>query len=245
MIPATDINNSVFRDYRYAHLNARRLEHLTSLGLDLHNRTVLETGAGIGDLTAYFLDRGCQVTATDARRENIDFIRQSFMNVGNQLKVGLLDLDSVPDTSQAVVGAHKFNLVFCYGVLYHLMRPAGAIAYMAEKCEDLLLLETVVSTNPGSVLTLVEESSTMVNNSMQGTGCRPTRLWIMDQLKQHFDYVYTTATQPWHEEFQIEWDSEETTTDKILLGRAVFAASRRPIVNELLVENLPNRQWRH
>ena len=44
-------------------MNARRLEHLAGLGLPIAGRDVLEVGAGIGDLTSAFLDRGCQVTA--------------------------------------------------------------------------------------------------------------------------------------------------------------------------------------
>ena len=35
----------------YLRINGRRLEHLASLGLPLDGRTVLEVGAGLGDLT--------------------------------------------------------------------------------------------------------------------------------------------------------------------------------------------------
>ena len=38
-----------------------------------------------------------------------------------------------------------FDVVYCYGLLYHLENPAAALSAMAARCRDLLLLETCVS----------------------------------------------------------------------------------------------------
>ena len=62
-------SESAFRNFQYLRMNARRLEHLASLGLPIAGREVLEVGAGIGDLTSFFLDRGCSVTAIEPRPE--------------------------------------------------------------------------------------------------------------------------------------------------------------------------------
>jgi hypothetical protein len=51
-------------------MNARRREHLAGLGLPIAGRDVLEVGAGIGDLTSFFLDRGCSVASIEPRPEN-------------------------------------------------------------------------------------------------------------------------------------------------------------------------------
>ena len=59
-----------FRGGHYQRHNARRLEHLASLRLDLAGKRVLEVGAGIGDHTTFFLDRDCTVVATEPRPEN-------------------------------------------------------------------------------------------------------------------------------------------------------------------------------
>lgn len=58
--PLTHFTNS-----HYQRINQRRLEHLASLHLPLENRSVLEVGAGIGDLTSFFLDRNCEVVITE------------------------------------------------------------------------------------------------------------------------------------------------------------------------------------
>jgi hypothetical protein len=58
----------------------------------------------------------------------------------------------------------------------------------------------------------------------------------MNQLKALFAYVYVPRTQPAHEEFPLDWSGEQPSGR---LARATFVASRRPIVNELLLEHLP------
>ena len=61
------VPEGAFLSMHYLRHNARRLEHLAGLGLPLHGRSVVEFGAGVGDHTAFYLDRDCAVTATDAR----------------------------------------------------------------------------------------------------------------------------------------------------------------------------------
>jgi len=53
-----------------------------------------EVGAGIGDHTSFFLDRGCSVITTEGRPENLELLRQRYP----QLDVRLLDLDNPEPT---------------------------------------------------------------------------------------------------------------------------------------------------
>jgi hypothetical protein len=46
----------LFHSPDYIRHNARRLEHLASLRLPIHDATVLEIGAGIGDHTTFYLE---------------------------------------------------------------------------------------------------------------------------------------------------------------------------------------------
>ena len=74
------INDSahVFHSDDYLRHNARRLEHLASLRLPVSGRSVLEVGAGIGDHTHYYTDRGCRVTITEARAQNLTYLTQRY-----------------------------------------------------------------------------------------------------------------------------------------------------------------------
>lgn len=225
------------RDFRgewYRRHNQRRQEHLSSLGLPLADRSVLEVGAGVGDHATFFIDRGCTVFSTDARAENLAVIRREYPEV----EVAPLDLDHA-DPSDAI---EPREVVYCYGTLYHLSDPESAIAYLASKTKDLLLLETCVSAEDGESVNLVPEDVDNVTQAASGTGCRPTRLWIRNRLAEHFPFVYLTRTQPWHPEFPVDWNAARASGN---LTRCVFVASRSELGLGTLTTDIPESQTRH
>jgi hypothetical protein len=221
-----------FRAEHYVRLNQRRHEHLATLGLPVAGRTVLEVGAGIGDLSSFFLDRGCALTITDARSRNLDVCARRFPEVPARL----LDLDA-PDPSFG----DRFEIVYCYGLLYHLSAPAAALAYLGERCTDLFLLETCVSPGDEVAVNPVREAAYRPSQAVSGLGCRPTRPWVVAELRKSFPHVYATVTQPWHEEFPLDWSARAADA---YLTRAVFVASREPIDSPLLTTELPQVQQR-
>lgn len=221
-----------FTTNHYQRHNQRRLEHLASLGLPLQDRTVLEVGAGIGDHTTFFLDRGCTVVSSDARLENVELLRARFPSQ----EVLVLDLERPP------MGlGRKFDIVYCYGLLYHLACPVEAITFMSEHSSDLLLLETCVSYGSEHEINLCAEVSTDPTQAFSGTGCRPTRPWIFAELRKHFQHVYMPITQPSHEQFPLDWTQRPSGDG---LTRSVFIASRAPIDNPLLTATVPMQQRR-
>jgi hypothetical protein len=78
--------------------------------------------------------------------------------------------------------------------------------------------------------------------ALDGVGCRPTRRWVWDELQKHFAYVYLTRTQPWHEQFPIDWTAVRDAPHSLI--RAIFVASRRLIDNPMLSATLLDRQTR-
>jgi SAM-dependent methyltransferase len=222
-----------FNTWETIRINQRRLEHLASLGLDLEGKSVLEVGAGIGNLTHFFLDRGCRVFTTEGRPDNLTILKARYP----QIEARLLDLD-VPDTDFG----SRWEIVFCYGLLYHLQRPAEAMEYMARHCCSLLLLETCVSFGDDEQLRPCSEDKVHVSQAVSGVGCRPTRRWVVSRLKARFPFVYMPLTQPYHEQFPVDW--KEPSTHKAPFSRAVFVASRAKLANPL-VEEIPDLQQRH
>ena len=219
-----------FHSTEYLRHNQRRLEHLASLSLPLAKRSVLEVGAGIGDHSSFFIDRECTVCITEARDRNLKLLHRRFPNQ----VVRHLDLERPDPTLK-----DAFDIVYCYGLLYHLRTPGEAIGYLADHCSDLMLLETCVSFGDDEAINLVAEDANLMSQAISGTGCRPTRSWVFKELQRHFERVYMPITQPWHLEFPLIWDPALDG-----LARAVFIASRRPLDSELLVPSIPRQQIR-
>jgi 2-polyprenyl-3-methyl-5-hydroxy-6-metoxy-1,4-benzoquinol methylase len=242
----TDLAHSPVANFTHPEtlgLTKRRQEHLASLGLDLMGRTVFEVGAGIGDHTDFFLDRGCKVLSTDGRPENLEVFRDRYFrlfgwyrNIGN-LQLASLDIDNPPDEIPG-----QFEVVYCYGLLYHLDYPKQALDFLSRCCTSLFLLETSVSFGSLENVVRGDEDRKIVSQSIHGRGCHPSRPWVVNRLKELFEFVYVPTTQPWHDQFPIDWVHHVPTPGRA--QRAVFVASREKLHSPLLIENLPDYQTR-
>ncbi|MBF0432242.1 MAG: class I SAM-dependent methyltransferase [Fibrobacteria bacterium] len=223
-----------FQNTHYLRHNARRLEHLASLRIDVYGSQTLEVGAGIGDHSSYYLDRNCPITITEARQENLSFLKSRYPDT----PIEFLDMENPVDMK-----GKPFEVIHCYGLLYHLGYPKLALKYMSEHCSKILFLETSVSFGSELSENIVNEDASSKTQAFSGKGCRPTRDWLFSELKSHFEYVYCPSTQPNHEEFPLDWTCPEK--HKNHLSRAIFVASRQKLDNELLLTELPEKQTRH
>lgn len=235
----TDLTSSAtFSADFYIRHNQRRLEHLASLGLPLFGKRVLEPGAGTGYHSLFYLDRGCHVTAIEPRSANCDAYRKQIEASRSPAaqNVTLIEapfeyLDDVTDV---------FDLVHCYGFLYHVSDPERAIATLARRTDGFMVLETCVSMVDGSAINVIEEPAGNPSQAFDGKGCRPTRQWVMEALGRHFAHQYVTRTQPAHDEFPTDWSGPCTSRNG--LTRAVFVGSHAPLDNPQLLKDLPNFQ---
>jgi len=212
-------------------INKARQDHLASLNLPLTNKIVLEVGAGIGLHTKFFLDRKCTVTVTDGKADNVEEIKRRLPDVESYV----LDLDK----PNAADGIGLFDIVYCYGLLYHIGDPESAIAQLANICKEQILLELIVNPSEKNNIEYLTDPAGN-NQSLHGPACRPSRAWIVDKLKKYFGYGYITVTQPRHPEFPTNWDERHNHNT-----RAVFVGSKKPLVNELLSAAIPQQQSKH
>lgn len=222
-------------------MNARRLEHLAALQLPLHGKTVLEVGAGIGDLTPFFLDRGCRVTSIEPRGENVEIFRGRYRDNGiwpaDALRIVQTDAYRLAD--QINIPVHQ--IVFCYGLLCHLDQPERVLRTLAQRCGEMLLLETVVSYGiDDERLVFDVEDASDPTNSITGTTCCPSRAWVFTRLRALFEHVYVPLTQPRHDAFPLDWRHAKPPAGP---SRATFIASRIPLRNLLLVPHIPPIQY--
>lgn len=223
---------SIFHESGYEAINRARLDHLASLGLPLANKTVLEVGAGIGDLSPFFIDKRCKIAITDGRQENVNLLRLRYPS----MPLGLFDVEN----PMGKLVSQLFEVVFCYGLLYHTSDPQKVIRNLANRCVGLLLLESCVSLSDRYSYKPVVEQEPDPRNSIYGAGCHPSRLFVQTELSRWFPYVYMPLTQPDHPDFPLDWETVAETPDK--LDRAVFIASRTKLDNQMLTDEIPMKQ---
>lgn len=224
------IENTFQADYYQLH-NVARLKHLEELNFDFQNKTVLEIGAGVGDHTYYLLIKGANVTSTDARPELVKQIKNRFA-----VESFVLDVEKDIDKIKAL---SKFDIIYCYGLLYHISNPAEFIAALKGKT-DLLLLETCVSNDfRKDDPYIVDENALDPTQATSGKGCRPTRRWLANEMQKSFNHVYFPLSQPQHEQFAIDWSEE--FEDRVQVKRAIFIASNNELNNSKLTKELPKK----
>jgi len=206
-------------DTEAAHsLNKARLEHLASLGLPLAGRRVLEVGAGVGRLTSFFLEQRCEVVATEVREENLDELRRRLPSVDARRA----------DIEESLDFLGRFDVVFCYGVLYHVENPILALRRMESVCDDLLLLETMICDSTEPVLRLEDETGS-ATQALRGIAHRPSTSYLALALNRvGFQHVYA-ADRPTHQDYRFEELNDLATSRNGSLLRGVFVASRHPM----------------
>jgi hypothetical protein len=146
----------------------------------------------------------------------------------------------VEQPAPAAIGPH--DVVYCYGLLYHTRNPDEVIAALSHLAREFMVLETCVSFGAEPAANLVAEDAKDPTQALSGTGCRPTRSWVMGELRKHFPHVYVTRFQPWHDEFPVDW--RDRAEHAAALSRAVFVAARAPLDERTLSRELLDLQER-
>jgi ubiquinone/menaquinone biosynthesis C-methylase UbiE len=223
-----------FHSPEYLRHNARRLEHLASLRIPVAGMSVLEVGAGIGDHSHYYIDRGCSITITEVRSNNLQHLKKRYPHNS----VRFLDMEN-----PTIVDDSPFDVVHCYGLLYHVRNAEQALEFLSRCTKGFLLLETCVSFGENEALNSIKEDQANPSQASSGIGCRPTRPWLFKRLKRLFENVYLPKTQPNHEQFPLDWAAPEK--HQATLQRAIFIASREKLENDMLTTSLVRDQVRH
>lgn len=215
-------------------LNKARLDHLDSLGLDLKGKRVLDVGCGVGHLAKFFLQKGCDVVCLDGRAENIKKLHSIYPDLTAHT-IANVETDSLSKFG-------RFDIVFCYGLLYHTENPVAALRNMSAVCDGQLLLETMICDSNLPVVRLEDETKTF-SQALSGIGCRPSPSFVVLALNRvGFKDVYGPRVEPEHHEFKFDWQNSLRAWQDGPM-RAVFIASRTPIENRNLFSLLNKDKW--
>jgi SAM-dependent methyltransferase len=230
-------------------INKARMEHLESLGLDLAGKTVLDVGCGVGKLAPFFLEKGCRVWSMDARTDNVEQLRirmNEAEHIGrwHSLNWNVETQRMGPEWPFSSRDHERIDIVFCYGLLYHLTDPARALQNMASTGAELLLLETMVCDCSFPVLVFDREEKESFDQGLSGWGTRASTPLIVSLVSAAgWPNIYLPKTVPAHPDFQwaangvrhFPWDDGSVLMETKNLRR-IFVASRSPLANPKLIK---------
>lgn len=118
-------------------------------GNGLAGKTAVDLACHQGYFATELAKRGCsRVLAVDARQEHIDDTRLIATALGLPAVEPVLS-----DVHQAhTLGLGQHDVVLCFGLLYHLENPVGALRVARALCKGVCLVETQVVPNLGGVV---------------------------------------------------------------------------------------------
>lgn len=118
-------------------------------GNGLKGKTAVDLACHQGYFATELAKRGCsKVLAVDARQEHIDDTRLISTALGLPAVEPVLS-----DVHQAhTLGLGLHDVVLCFGLLYHLENPVGALRVARALCKGVCLVETQVVPNLGGVV---------------------------------------------------------------------------------------------
>lgn len=134
--------------------------HYFPIPEDLTGKRVLDIGAADGYFSFLAEARGAEVMAIDTWPRQGFFVAHKLRNSRVEFRqMSLYDLDP------ATVG--MFDIVFCFGVYYHLKKPVFAMERIAQVTREYALLESeIIPSGPldGMDLAVFHEQDQLVND---------------------------------------------------------------------------------
>lgn len=211
----------VFDQSHYDALNAAREATVRSILPDLRQRlglkTALDLGCGLGHYTDFLHKQGFDVLAVDGRAENVQEARRRFP----QLRFEVADAQD-----PALVNLGKFDLVFCFGLLYHLENPFRVVRNIAELAGKFTLVEGIVYPSPEPAMVLMDENH-KEDQGLDFMAFYPSEACLVKMLRRAgFSECFTPNPMPDHPEYRVGTNG--------FRRRTVLAASKVPATSASL-----------
>jgi SAM-dependent methyltransferase len=166
-------------------------------------RTAIDVGCGFGYFSGLLSSLGFAVTAVDGREENVREAQRRFPVISSHVF-------NAEDSALRSLG--QFDLVFCFGLLYHLENPFSAIRHLRAISSDLLLVESVIYQGSETIMGLVDEYP-QDDQGLNHVAFYPTENCLIKMFyKAGFPFVYRVTWKPRHSEYYASTDSKKIRT---------------------------------
>jgi FkbM family methyltransferase len=185
---------------------------VTHLKPALELSSAVDAGCGVGFFSQTLAERGLNVCGFDGREANVMEARRRFPHI--PFEQGDIE-------ERAILHLGRFDLVLCFGLLYHLENPLFAIRNLRALTEKCLLLESMCLPEEKTSMLLREEPR-QDDQSLTDVACYLTEGSLVKMLyRAGFGKVYRVIPLPDHEDFR--------ETAEHARRRTVLLASAAPI----------------
>ncbi len=178
-------------------------ELLVSWRQEMKLASALDIGCGVGDFSKFLCDLGYRVTGVDGRRENAAEAQRRYPNMK-------FDAANAEDLDISRLGT--FDVVLCFGLLYHLENPFRVIRHMHEMTEKLLLIETMCLPADNAAMELLDEGAAE-DQGINYVAFYPSEACLVKMLyRAGFPFVYRFRRLPNDELFRASpWRKKQRT----------------------------------
>jgi len=170
----------------------------------------VDAGCGVGFFSQTLVECGLNVRGFDARGENVAEARRRFPHI---------PFEKGDIVERAILQLGEFDLVLCFGLLYHLENPLLAIRHLRELTKKCLLLESMCLPGEKPSMQLRQEPHER-DQSLTEVACYPSEGGLVKMLyRAGFGMVYRVVPLPDHEDFRET--AEHTRRRTVLLASSV------------------------
>lgn len=188
----------IFNEKGYLDFDKVRFENFDKLNIDLKQKTILELGAGIGNHTKFLYRKSPKkIISIEGRPENFNILKDKFKSTDKVVPV-LYNLEDYISTLDELKDG--VDIIYNYGLLYHLKNPLQFIDELNNIKHDKMILETCIELEGNE--NVVDEDKKSFSQSLSGSGSRPNLYKLVDKLKENYKNVFYPE-QPNHAWFNI------------------------------------------
>ena len=196
----------------------RRVVSALKPGLGLRN--ALDAGCGVGFFSQTLSEMGLETRGFDGRIENVVEARKRFPKIA-------FEHGDIESPEIAALGT--FDLVLCFGLLYHLESPMRAIRHLRALTGKGLLIESMCAPGDDARMLLREEPS-QHDQSLTDIAFYPSEACLAKMLfRAGFTNVYRVEQLPGHDDFRETQDHARRRTMLFASHQPVKAACLVPL----------------
>lgn len=152
--------------------------------------SAVDIGCGVGDFSKLLSELGFRVVGVDGRGENIAEAKKRYPGIN-------FVTGNAEDLVTSQMGS--FDLVLCFGLLYHLENPFRAIRNLRSLTGQVLLIESMCAPTKRPTMELLDES-VAENQGLRYVAFYPSESCLAKMLyRSGFPFVYSFSQLPSHE----------------------------------------------